>query len=334
MAACNTVSMVVFASVPLAQLAGVLSVPYLLGVALAAGTAKVFFSVAYRSYLPVLVEREHLLAANTRLQGSESAAQVGGPGLAGVLAAVFGPVSGILADAVSFGVSALCLRAIRQREAKPAAAARVRLRTQVAEGLRFVAADPYLRTLVAFGAVSNLALDGYASIQVVFLARDLDAGPGTIGLVLAVAEVGGVVGALLIGRLATRFGTARAFLLCEAFAAPAMLIGPAGGLLCFVVAGVAVSGGLVGSNVVAGAFRQGYCPPELFGRITACSAVVNYGTIPLGGLLGGILGQTLGVRETMVVMGAVQLAALAIPVFSPVRPLRDFPQRQGERDLV
>jgi MFS family permease len=334
MAACNTVSMVVFASVPLAQLAGVLSVPYLLGVALAAGTAKVFFSVAYRSYLPVLVEREQLLAANTRLQGSESAAQVGGPGLAGVLAAVFGPVSGILADAVSFGVSALCLRSIRQREAKPAAAQRVRLRTQVAEGLRFVAGDRYLWTLVAFGAVSNLALDGYASIQVVFLARDLGAGPGTIGLVLAVSEVGGVVGALLIGRLATRFGTARAFLLCEAFAAPAMLIGPAGGLVCFVIAGVAVSAGLVASNVVAGAFRQGYCPPELFGRITACSAVVNYGTIPLGGLLGGILGQTLGVRETMLVMGAVQLAALAIPVFSPLRPLRDFPQRQGERDLV
>ncbi|HEY3707780.1 MAG TPA: MFS transporter, partial [Amycolatopsis sp.] len=160
------------------------------------------------------------------------------------------------------------------------------------------------------------------------------AGPGTIGLVLAVSEVGGVVGALLIGRLATRFGTARAFLLCEAFAAPAMLIGPAGGLVCFVIAGVAVSAGLVASNVVAGAFRQGYCPPELFGRITACSAVVNYGTIPLGGLLGGILGQTLGVRETMLVMGAVQLAALAIPVFSPLRPLRDFPQRQGERDLV
>ncbi|WP_442876100.1 MFS transporter [Amycolatopsis sp. NBC_01480] len=334
MAVCNTVSMAVFASVPLAQLAGVLSVPYLLGVALAAGTAKVFFSLAYRSYLPVLVEREQLLAANTRLQGSESAAQVGGPGLAGVLAAVFGPVSGILADAVSFGVSALCLRAIRQREPKPAVTQRVRLRTQVADGLRFVAGDRYLWTLVAFGAVSNLALNGYASIQVVFLARDLHAGPGTIGLVLAVSEVGGVVGALLIGRLATRFGTARTFLLCEAFAAPAMLIGPADGLVCFVIAGVAVSAGLVGSNVVAGAFRQGYCPPELFGRITACSAVVNYGTIPLGGLLGGILGQTLGVRETMLVMGAVQLAALAIPVFSPLRPLRDFPQRQGERDLV
>lgn len=257
MAVCNTVSMVVFASAPLAQLAGLLSMPYLLVVALAGGTAKVFFSVANRSYVPALVDREQLLAANTRLQGSESAAQVGGPRLAGVLAGVFGPVSGILADAVSFGFSALCLRAIRLREGSPAAGSRVRLRTQVADGLRFVTGDRYLRVLVAFGAVSNLALNGYASIQVV-----------------------------------------------------------------------------VGSNVVAGTFRQGYCPPGLFGRITACSAVVNYGAIPLGGLLGGILGQTLGLRETMFVMGAVQPAALAIPVFSPLRPLRDFPQRQGEHDPV
>lgn len=304
---------------------------HLLGAALAAGTAKVFFSVAYRSYLRALVEREQLLAANTRLQGSEAVAQVGGPGLTGLLAGVFGPVSGVLVDAVSFGVSALCLRGIRQREAKPVAAPRVRLRTQVAAGLRFVAGDWYLRTLVAFGAVSNLALNGYTSIQVVYLACDLGAGVGTIGVVLALVEVGGVVAALLIGRLATRFGTARAFLLCEALASPAMLIGPLDGLGFFVVAGAAVCAGLVGSNVLTGTFRQRYCPPELFGRITASSAVVNYSTIPLGGVLGGILGQALGVRETMFVMGAVQLAALAIPVFSPLRPLRDFPQRQGER---
>ncbi|WP_396287265.1 MFS transporter [Amycolatopsis sp. PS_44_ISF1] len=330
MAACNTASMVVFASVPLALLAGVLSMPYLLGAALAGGTAKVFFSVAYRSFLTVLVDREQLLVANTRLLGSESAAQVGGPGLAGLMAGFFGPVSGVLADALSFGVSVLFLRGIRAREEKPVAGSRVRLRTQVAQGLRFVAGDPYLRVLVVFGAVSNLALNGYASIQVVFLARRLGAGAGTIGLVLALAEVGGVAAALLIGRLSGRFGTARAFLLCQALAAPGMLLGPLDGLGFFVLAGIAVCAGIVGSNVLTGTFRQRYCPPELFGRITACSAVVNYSTIPLGGLLGGVLGQTLGVRETMLVMGVVQLASLAILVFSPLRPLRDFPQYRRE----
>ncbi|WP_370643821.1 MFS transporter [Amycolatopsis sp. DSM 110486] len=325
MVACNTVSMLVFVSVPLAQVAGVLSVPYLLGAALAGGIANVFFSVAYRSYLPAIVDGDQLLKANTRLLGSESVAQVGGPGLAGVLAAAFGPVSGVLVDAVSFGVSALCLKGIRRVEPKPVVTQRVRLRTQVADGMRFVADDPYLRVLVLFGAASNLALDGYASIQVVFLARDLGAGVGTIGVVLALVEVGGVVGALLVTRLAGRFGTARAFLLCEVLAAPVMLIGPLDGLTCFVVAGIAVTGGLVGSNVLTGTFRQRYCPPELFGRITASSAVVNYGTIPLGAFLGGVLGEALGVRETMFIMAGVQLASLVILLKSPLRRDRDFP---------
>ncbi|WP_326838090.1 MFS transporter [Amycolatopsis rhabdoformis] len=325
MATCNAISMLVFASVPVAQLAGILTIQYLLAAAAAGGIAKVFFSVAYRSYLTAIVDRDHLLKANTRLLGSESVAQVGGPGLAGVLAAAFGPVTGVLADALSFGVSALCLAGIRTREKQPAKTHHTKLGTQVADGLRFVRSDPYLRVLVLFGATSNLALNGYASIQVVFLARNLNADVTTIGVVLALTEIGGIGGALFVQKLAKRAGTARAFLLCEVLAAPVMLVGPLGGLTLFIAAGAAVTAGLVGSNVLTGTFRQSYCPPELFGRITASSAVVNYGTIPLGGLLGGLLGEALGVRETMVLMGAVQLAALGILLKSPLRRHRDFP---------
>lgn len=336
MLVCNTVSMVVFASVPIAAVFDALTMPYLLGAALLGGVAKVFFSLAYRAYLPILVAKDDLLEANAKLQGSESAAEVAGPGLAGLLAQAFGPVSGVLADAVSFGVSVLCVRAVRVRETVVCAVVRTRLRTQIAEGMRFVAHDRYLRTLMTFGAASNIALTGYGSIQVVFLSRTLGASPGLVGMVLAVAAVGGVVGAAVVGRLAARFGSARAFVLCEAFAGPMLLLGPLSspgwGLVLFVAAEFGVCAGIVGSNILTGTFRQQYCPPELFSRINASYAMVNNGTIPLAGVLGGVLGEAIGVRETLWVMPVLLIASLAVLVLGPFRGLRDFPV--APRDAV
>jgi MFS family permease len=322
----------VFGSVPLAAAFGALTMPVLLAAALLGGFAKVFFSLAYRAYLPALVGEDALLEANAKIQGSESATQVAGPGLAGLLAQAFGPVSGILADAVSFGVSVLCVRKIRVREAV-VPAERTPLRSQIAEGLRFVAGDRYLRSMMAFAAASNLALNGYSSIQIVFLSRTLGAGPGVVGVVLALAATGGVLGAALAARLGARFGAARAFLLCEVFAAPMLLLGPLSGpgwgLVLFVVAEFGVCAGIVASNVLTATFRQQYCPPELFGRITSSASLVAYGTIPLGGVLGGVLGEVIGVREMLWVASGALIAAL--PLLAPYRKLREFPVRAGGR---
>ena len=332
MLVCNTVSMAVFGSVPLAAAFGVLTMPYLLAAALLGGFAKVFFTLAYRAYLPALVGEDELLEGNAKIQGSESATQVAGPGLAGLLAQAFGPVSGILADAVSFGVSVLCVRAIRARETL-VRAERTPLRSQIAEGLRFVAEDRYLRSMMAFAAASNLALNGYSSIQVVFLSRTLGAAPGLVGLVLALAATGGVLGAALAGRLSARFGAARAFLLCELFAAPMLLLGPLSGpgwgLVLFVLAEFGLLAGIVASNVLTATFRQRYCPPELFGRITSSSALVAYGTVPLGALLGGVLGEAIGVREMLWVASGALIVSL--PLLAPYRKLREFPVRAEGR---
>nr|WP_277350052.1 MFS transporter [Nonomuraea sp. FMUSA5-5] len=260
MLACDVVSMAVFASVPVAAWLGGLTMAHLLVVATAGGAAKVFFTLAYRAYLPILVGGDRLLDANTKLQCSESAAQIAGPGLAGLLAQAFGAVSGVLADAVSFGVSALCLRSVRTREPRPPAPAERRLLKEILDGVRFVVPDPYLRPLTLFSALSNVALMGYHSIQVVFLARELGAGAG-----------------------------------------------------------------VVASNILTSTFRQRYCPPELFARITAGTSALNYGAVPLGGLLGGTLGEALGVRETMWLMACVQLGALVVLLLSPIRRARDFP---------
>ncbi|UBU14115.1 MFS transporter [Nonomuraea gerenzanensis] len=341
MLTCDAVSLTAFGSVPLAAWLGGLTMTHLLVVATVGGVARVFFTLAYRAYLPALVGSERLLEANAKLQGSESAAQIAGPGLAGLLAHAFGAVSGVLADAISFGIAALCLRAVRTREPAhrrtgsravrhPETRKRWQLLAEIRDGVRFVIPDPYLRTLTLFSAMSNIAIMGYHSIQVVFLSRHLGAGSAQIGLVLALAGAGGLFGATLAGRIAARFGTARGFLLCEAFAAPMMLLGPMGnGPALFTVSGFCTGAGIVASNILTSTFRQQYCPPELFGRITASAATLNYGAIPLGGLLGGLLGESIGVRETMSLMAAVQLASLTILLLSPIRRSRDFPALNG-----
>lgn len=137
-------SMAVFLSVPIAAALGLLTIGQLVGVALIAGTAKVFFATAYRAYLPFLVSGPDLLEANAKLQGSEQVANLAGPGLAGLLAQLLSAVGGLIVDAASFVVSAICLTRIERRETLPSGTPR-RLRADIRDGLLLVARDRSIR---------------------------------------------------------------------------------------------------------------------------------------------------------------------------------------------
>ncbi|MEU6734498.1 MFS transporter [Streptomyces physcomitrii] len=324
------VSFLLFAAVPLAERTGRLSIGLLMAVALLSGTAAVFFQTAYTAYLPSLLEPEDQPEGNTKLHGSASAAQIAGLGSAGVIGQAVGVVNAMFANAATFLLALLCLARIRQREPRPERKRdRGALSGEVREGLRWVAGDSWLRALTLFGATSNLALMGYQSIQVVFLVQVVGLAPGAVGGVIAVSGTGGVAGALLARRVSRRIGTARAMLLFElgfamfALLIPAAFAGP--GLLLFVAGGFCVSAGVVGGNVLKASFQQRYCPPRLLGRLTASTAVLNFGTIPLGALLGGWLGTVFDLRTAMWITAAgVPLAALVL-LFSPIRRSRDLP---------
>jgi len=326
MMACDALSLVVFLSVPVAAWGGVLTAAQLVVVAVVAGCAKVFFTIAYRAFVPSLVPDDALMTANAKLQGSESSAQIVGPGLAGLLAQLAEATTGMLVDAVSFAVSWLCLERMRDRRVPPVP--RRRLRTDIADGLKFIAYDPVLRALVCFGAVSNLALTGFNSVGVVYLVRDAGASPGLVGLVYTFAGVGGVIGSVVARRLACQVGSARAVLVCQAVALPSMLLAPMGGVGLFAVAVFACGMGVTASNVIQGTFRQRYCPPELFGRITAASSVINYGTIPLGAVVGGLLGDGVGLGTALWVMAGVAAGSVLILVAGRLWLMREFPARR------
>lgn len=336
MIACDLVSVAASVSVPLAAWLGALTLGHLVLVALLCGTATVCFNTAYHAYIPIVLDGRDLLEGNARLQGGEAAAQVAGPGAAGLLAQAFGAVTALAADALTFLLSAVCLRRMRVVEPAPAPEERrAPLRRQIGEGLRFVAHDRYLRPLVVWAAVINMALMGYQAVRVVFLVRTVGLDQGMVGLLLTGGSVGGIAGALLATGFSRRFGTARGLILLQAVTAPFALLLPmttgGPGLLLFALGSFLVGLGVSVANIVVGSFRQTYCPPPLLGRVAATVMVTNHSTIPAGSLLGGVLGEAVGYRPAMWIMTGVVAPSWLILAVSPIGRARDLPSTPEPR---
>jgi MFS family permease len=332
MLGCDTASLLLLLSVPAAAWAGILTFTHVLLVALLVGTAAVFFETAYQVYLPSLVTTERLPEANAKLQGSEAAAQIAGPGVAGLITQLIGAVAGLLADAASFAVSALCLLRIRAHEDRPRSASgtdQSGLRHQIAVGLRFLGADRYLRVLAGFGALSNLALTGFQAVLVVFLVRDVGAPPGTAGILISGMSAGGLLGALLSTSVSRHLGSARGLLITSFAAGPFALLVPLAGpgprLTLVVVGGAGAGAAIVIGNVLKTSFRQTYTPRPLLGRVVVGMQFLNYGTMPLGALLGGALTNPFGLRPTMWILAAGVALAPFMLLLGPLKRKRDFP---------
>jgi MFS family permease len=335
MIACDVISAVVYASVPAAAWAGVLTTGQVVAVQLLGGAASVLFMTAYQVYLPSLVKPDELIEGNTKMQGSASAALFAGPSLAGLVAQLLGAVTALLGNAVSFVVSAACLVGTRPSAPGPATAPRrAGLRREIADGLVLVLRDPFLRQLSTFWAVANLALTGYAALLVVFLVRVIGLTPGSVGLLTAVPGIGGILGAVLTGRITARLGTARGLLLSTLCAVPFGLLipltGPGLRLVFYVTGSLLAYTGIAVGNIIIAAFRQSYSPPGMCGRVTATMRFLIFGTSPIGALLGGSLGTWLGVRDALwVLLGAVALSGTLL-LTRALTARRDLPRVIGE----
>ncbi|MGL4178018.1 MAG: MFS transporter [Dermatophilaceae bacterium] len=316
-------------SVPLAWALGVLTLPHLAVTAAATGTTAVFVRTAAPALLPRVVGTAGLGSANARLVGTESAMQVAGPGLGGVLVGLVSAAWALLADAVSFLVSAWCLHRMEVRGRQPSPMARAPLRREIAEGVRVVVGDRYLRFFVVQGGIGNFALTGYGALLVLHAVRDLRLAPGAVGVLLALGSAGGLVGATVATAATRRWGEARAMVLLQVLGGPPALLvaaGRPGWSAALVPLGLALVGiGVVGANVIRGAFRMRYVPGHLLGRTTSAGSLVAYGTMPVAGLLAGWLGTALGVRETIALMAGLFTASSLSALVGPYRPGRELP---------
>jgi MFS family permease len=337
----DLVSAVLYASLPVAAWAHVLTIGQVLFVELVAGAAGIFFTTAYSVYLPVLVRPDDLLEGNAKLSGSQSVASISGRGLAGLAAQAVGTANSLLFNAGSFFVSVACLLAIRAagpRGERDRAKRTTTLRADIAEGLRFVWHDRLLRTLAIWPAVSNMAYGGVLALSVLFLVRVAHIGATEVGLLLAVGNVGGLAGALVARRVARRVGTARSLLLGVLVAGLAGLLLPltaAGPRAAFYVAGSGlVTGAITATNIMLISFRQAYTPAELLGRVIASQRFLVYGTAPLGALLAGGLGTALGVRSALWVLVAAFALSGTLLLTRPILSRRDLPTSPDETSTV
>ncbi len=331
----DMVRLVALGTIPVAWLLGVLSIWQLYAVSFVAGIATVFFDVAYQSYLPALVERGELVEGNAKLQASEAAATVVGPGLGGALITLVGAPFAVIADALSYLASVVFVLRIRQPEPHPeaerraAGLAREPLRRQVAEGLAFVLDNPYLRAIAGATSSSNLFGNIVWAIMPVYLYRQLGLSAATAGVIFGIGGLGSLLGALVANRIAARLGLGATIVGSIALGGPAMLLmplAPHGAPVPWLVVAVAVGGfSSVVYNVNQVSFRQAICPIAIQGRMNATMRFLVWGTMPVGSIVGGIAASVLGVH------GAIWLGAVGscLPflsvLLSPVRALRTVP---------
>lgn len=317
-------------SVPLAAALGALTIWQLFAVTLLTGVLTVFFDVAYQSYLPFLVGRPNLVEANAKLQGSSSVATVAGPSLAGGLVELLKAANSVAVDAGSFVVSVLTVSSIRVREPTPKTPEERRsLRHEIAEGLSFVLAHPLLRAIAGTTSTANFFNGVQTAVEIVFLVRVLHEPPGIIGLLFGAGSVGGILGAFTAGYFAKFLGGARATVYAMFFSGIGGLVLPLStrgvGVILFATGLFSSSFGALVYNVNQVSFRQRLCPERLLGRMNATMRFMVWGSLPLGGLLGGALGVNIGLRNTLWVAGVGGTLAIGWLVFSPMRAMRDYP---------
>jgi MFS family permease len=320
---------VALTTVPVAYWLDALTIWQLYAVGFVVGIGTVFFDVAYQSYLPSLVGREQLTEGNSKLEVSRSGAQLGGPGLAGILIGILTAPVAVIVDAVSFVASGLFIGRIRTVERQPVVNERRSLVSELREGLTYVLRHPYVRGMAASVAIFNFFGNIGGSILLVYAVRELGLSAATIGVVLALGNVGFLVGALVAKRVESSLGVGRTIVASMGLSAPGMLLIPLAprelAIPFFVASGVVVGFAVVLYNVTAISLMQAITPDQLLGRMNASRRFLVWGVIPLGALVGGGLASTIGLRPTLFV-GAIGASLAVVPLlFSPVRSLARVP---------
>ncbi|HZY74790.1 MAG TPA: MFS transporter [Jatrophihabitantaceae bacterium] len=323
-------------SIPLVDAFGALTIEQLYVVALVVGVSTVFFDVAYQSYLPELIDRKSLVEGNAKLQASESVAQVAGPSVGGALIQALTAPYAVVVDAVSFLWSAGWVASIKVRPPRPERKPDRHLGREIAEGVRFVVHNRMLRSIAMCTGSSNLFSSILLAVYYVLLARDLHLSPGIIGLLSSIAAIGGLIGSLLARRIAERIGQGPTIWISVLCGGPTVFVIPFAHrdwTLALVALGQLVWWtSAVVYNITQVSFRQGLCPPALLGRMNATMRFLVWGTMPLGGLIGGSLGAWLGVRETILIAAIGGSLVWLPPFLSPLRTMRELPSYDAVSD--
>lgn len=318
----------VLGTIPLAAALHVLSITQVLVVAFVAGSMTVVFQSAYRPYIPFLVGRDALIEANARLAMSESVARVAGPSLGGLLVQLVTAPIAIAADAVSFVVSAVAVSLIRATETLPPKTERRSIWSEMGEGVRVAFADRFIRTVLTMSFMFNFAITLGDAVFILYVTRELGLDAAHLGIVFTVGGLASVGGAAIVSPYIARLGIGPGVvtgLLTLTIGGTLVLI--AGGGPDLATAYISVRAALFGFsaaviNVTTGTVAQAAIPDRLQGRVGGAAQLISLGLIPVSALLGGWLGGSVGLWNTLALSVAAQLAAFLYVATSPLRAIR------------
>jgi MFS family permease len=318
--------------VPLAAITGLLRMEILYAVLLLTGALGVLFDVANMSMLPSLVASDRIVEANSKLQSTSAAAQVAGPSVGGVLVSLMTAPFALLADALSFLLSAACIARTHVPEAAPETrGTRASVLTEITEGFRAVIHDRVLLALAGASATTILFGRMFMAVYVLYMTRDLGLGAMGIGLVFATGGVGSFAGSIVAQSLARRLGPGPTMIGAQiAFGLTGMMVPvavlvPSWALAMIVASEFAQWMAILIYWVVAISVRQAIVPDRVLGRVNATMWFLAGGARPIGAVIGGALGGVIGVPLTLVVASFGMLLGFLWPMLSPVRRLSEMP---------
>ncbi|MCQ1949119.1 MFS transporter [Arthrobacter sp. zg-Y859] len=342
MVAADIAQCVILAQIPLAWAGGWLSVPLLAAVTFLSGCCALIFGLSAFAFVPALVVDQDLAPANRAVQATRTVTEISGPGLAGLLVSAVGAPGALIATMLGHLASAVGVASSRPRKQRSVAVAPAprasmpageenpnavpgsaqQKRPTLLTGLRILFGDRHLRALTVHAATYNAAEQILMLNLILWAVQQQDVGVGAYGLALAAAGVGGLLGTLTALRLADKAGLGPAFAVSLVLSCAVPLLLPVwpvtGWTLAAVIAAVMLLRGIGegNANIYSLTMRQQLIPRDELTRSAGAYTQVMYGSIPLGALLAGVVGETLGVRAG-VLIGALGLVVSAVPMLTP-----------------
>lgn len=303
--------------IPLAAVTGFLSLPLLVAVGFCVSSAGTVFDLAFAGWLPRLLSGDVLHRANARVELARSGALVVGPGVAGALVAVFSAPIALLADAASFIGSAVLIGSARRAEPRfePDPTPR-RVTDELTEGLRFLRRQPLVAAVVATITINNLSRSIALGIAILYLVEVAGMEPASVAVAFGIGNTGFVVGALVARRLTARIGMGPTMQLGVGLFGPSMLLfalapaALAGQAFCLML--FANGFGIAIHNVNQVTVRQTMTPDRLRARVLSVIRLFGFGAIPIGTLVGGVVGELAGLRAALL-LSALGLLVGSLP---------------------
>jgi MFS family permease len=309
-----------FTSIPVCYALHVMTLAQLYLITFGAGLLSIMFNVSDATLFVSIVPPERYVDGQSLIYGSRALSFVGGPSIGGVLVQVLSAPFAIVADGLSFLGSAFFLSRIRPTE-PPADDGE----GSVLAGARFIAGSALVRASLIAVATINFFNLMFAALYLLYAVRVLHITAGVVGVLVGVAAVGALLGSAVTKRIAARIGVGWAYTIgCLLFTAPLVLWPLAHGRMSLVLVTLFVAEFVSGFGVMMldisiGAIFAAVIPDRLRSRVTGAFQAVNYGTRPLGALLGGLLGSVIGLRPALWIaaLGGITGFVLLLPTPLP-----------------